>query len=215
MSIYFMVCVCFYFCRFLENICKIYHINVNTTAGMFWHHMFIVLFSYFPYPVMLDFILFFFWLNSNSNACIKRTKPSLCSKYTHQQCIVIAKWTCISRLCLAWWAANVDRARPIYLVHKSQNASSIARQDVCNGLVSCGSHSCLWDLHLSHLSPTLRAILCEYVDERLCRQKLESLSCYKHSSLLLAAQSWAQKIADKFQDYCIWQQSKSRIVDFL
>ena len=54
-------------------------------------------------------------------------------------------------------AAKVDRTR---VSERTQ-----ARPEVRSGRASCGPHSRLWDLHLSHLSPSLRVIPCEYVDD--------------------------------------------------
>jgi len=42
---------------------------------------------------------------------------------------------------------------------------NVARRDERSSRTSCGPRSRLWDLPLSHLSPSLRVIPCEYVDD--------------------------------------------------
>ena len=69
---------------------------------------------------------------------------------------------------------------------KSQNASNIARCDVCSGQASCGPHSRFWDLFLSHLSPSISVILCEYVDS------------YRQNPSQWATLSGVAKIARKY-----------------
>jgi len=56
----------------------------------------------------------------------------------------------------------VDITRRQYL---SQNAPNEARRDIRRDWASCRSRSRLWHLPLSHLSPSLRVIPCEYVDD--------------------------------------------------
>ena len=104
-------------------------------------------------------------------------------------------------------------------VNKSQNAPNVALR---SGRTSSGPCSYLWDLSVSHLSPSLRVIPCEYVDDPYIAKNLRvnglpSEELLKNSSLLLAAsETTARKNANNplilrvVQGHQFWYPSKAR-----